>query len=160
MSHVLNQGNFASAVVGSQAVWLPVELPWERVCELRWSHHVTTRGSVPPSLGCVSEGTTVWLADNAEKAVYLSWTWAQLSEAPLLVELTDQLSIKSNLRLCGPDGQVLDELHAAFVFHRAICNINWQSAVLGSVFAGFTNGGQPDTGAATRPAIPVSLKRH
>lgn len=72
-------------------------------------------------------GQTVWAGccDDAEAGV--AWDWVQLSHG--IVAMADPLSVITNLRLVGPEGDLLPTIEAARHLNQIVHALPWQSAV-------------------------------
>lgn len=72
-------------------------------------------------------GQTVWACSSDEGDAGMAWDWIQLSRG--IVAMADPLSVITNLRLVGPEGELLTALEAARHFNQIVHALPWQSEV-------------------------------
>ncbi len=107
--------------------WPPVLWQARQAAGLRLQHlntSVTVRGSDrEPTLG-----QTLWAARSSDgREAGLAWDWVQITRG--VVTLADPLSVVSNLRLLGGQGQVLTALEATRVLNEIVHRLPWQPEV-------------------------------
>lgn len=72
-------------------------------------------------------GQTLWAAQSDGHEAGLAWDWVQLTQG--VVTLADPLSVVSNLRLLGGQGQVLTAMEATRVLNEIVHRLPWQPEV-------------------------------
>jgi hypothetical protein len=81
-----------------------------------------------PADGAASaSGQTVWAGTAAEGEAGMAWDWVQIADG--VVALADPMSVVSNVRLLGDEGQVLTALQAALVLGHLVRALPWQAEV-------------------------------
>ena len=72
-------------------------------------------------------GQTIWASQAAEGEAGLAWDWVQL---PLgILALADPMAVVSNLRLIGPEGEVLTAYEAVKHLNALVNTLPWQDEV-------------------------------
>jgi hypothetical protein len=84
---------------------------------------VSPGGEVP---GCVA-GQTVWTARAADGDAGMAWDWIEISRG--VVAIADPLSVVTNVRLVGDEGEVLTALQAARFLNEIVRELPWQQEV-------------------------------
>ena len=74
-----------------------------------------------------SAGQTIWggCSDDGEAGV--AWDWVQISND--VVAMADPMSVVTNLRLIGHEGEVLTALESARFLNEIVHALPWQSEV-------------------------------
>ncbi len=74
-----------------------------------------------------SAGQTIWggCSDDGEAGV--AWDWVQISSD--VVAMADPMSVVTNLRLIGHEGEVLTALESARFLNEIVHALPWQSEV-------------------------------
>lgn len=72
-------------------------------------------------------GQTLWGGSLEEGAAGLAWDWVQISRG--VVALADPMSVVTNLRLVGDEGEVLTALESACYLNALVRDLPWQSEV-------------------------------
>ena len=80
-------------------------------------------GEVP---GCVA-GQTVWTARAADGDAGMAWDWIEIARG--VVAIADPLSVVTNVRLVGDEGEVLTALQAARFLNEIVRELPWQQEV-------------------------------
>jgi hypothetical protein len=112
--------------------WPPVLWQADRHVPLHFVHRdtrVSTPGDTAASPGTTgAAGQTVWvgpLGDGEQAGV--AWDWVQLS--PGVLAIADPMAVVTNLRLLGPDGEVLTAWQAARHLNAMVHGLPWQGEV-------------------------------
>lgn len=72
-------------------------------------------------------GQTIWAASSEEGEAGLAWDWVQL---PLgIVAMADPMAVVSNLRLLGPEGEVLTAYESVKHLNALVHTLPWQDEV-------------------------------
>ena len=90
-------------------------------------HHLSTRidmGSDQPGLPA---GQTIWAATAAEGDAGMAWDWVQLARG--VVAIADPMSVVTNVRLIGDEGEVLTAHQAAVFLNQLLRRLPWQHEV-------------------------------
>ena len=72
-------------------------------------------------------GQTVWAGPLADGQVGVAWDWVQVSQG--VVAMADPMCVVSNLRLIGPQGEVLTAWEAARHLNQIVYGLPWQGEV-------------------------------
>jgi hypothetical protein len=90
-------------------------------------HHLSTRVTLPGDRISRSAGQTIWggYSDDGEAGV--AWDWVQISSD--VVAMADPMSVVTNLRLIGHEGEVLTALESARFLNEIVHALPWQSEV-------------------------------
>lgn len=75
----------------------------------------------PPS------GQTVWVSQCDDGEVGMAWDWVQVARG--VVAMADPMSVVTNLRLVGEEGEVLTASAAALFLNQYVRSLPWQSEV-------------------------------
>lgn len=90
-------------------------------------HHLGTRitllGDLPGSVA----GQTVWAAHADDGDAGMAWDWVEIAEGVLAI--ADPLSVVTNVRLLGEEGEVLTALQAARFLNEIVRALPWQQEV-------------------------------
>lgn len=89
--------------------------------------HLNTSVTVLGSGHQPTLGQTLWAAHSNGHEAGLAWDWVQLARG--VVTLADPLSVVSNLRLLGGEGQVLTAIEATRVLNEIVHRLPWQPEV-------------------------------
>jgi hypothetical protein len=92
----------------------------------RW-RHLNTLVTLPGDDRARSAGQTVWggVSDDGEAGV--AWDWVQITDE--VVAMADPMSVVTNLRLVGVEGQVLTALESARFLNEIVHALPWQPEV-------------------------------
>lgn len=74
-----------------------------------------------------SAGQTLWGGSLDDGDAGLAWDWVQISRG--VVALADPMSVVTNLRLVGGEGEVLTALQASRYLNALVHELPWQSEV-------------------------------
>ncbi len=72
-------------------------------------------------------GQTVWAAHAAEGEAGMAWDWVQIARG--VVAIADPMSVVTNLRLVGGEGEVLTAHESALFLNTLLRTLPWQSEV-------------------------------
>jgi len=72
-------------------------------------------------------GNTVWHGMAADGDVGVAWDWVMISRD--VVAMADPMCVVSNLRLLGPQGEVLTAWESARHLSQIVYSLPWQSEV-------------------------------
>lgn len=72
-------------------------------------------------------GQTVWAGAFADGEAGVAWDWVQLSRD--VVAMADPMCVVSNLRLLGPQGEVLTAWESARHLSQIVYGLPWQGEV-------------------------------
>ena len=72
-------------------------------------------------------GQTIWAGPLADGQVGVAWDWVQVSQG--VVAMADPMCVVSNLRLIGPQGEVLTAWEAARHLNQIVYGLPWQGEV-------------------------------
>lgn len=89
--------------------------------------HLGTRLLSGPDEHSYGSGQTVWGASSVEGDAGLAWDWVQLM--PGVVVLADPMSLVTNVRLLGSEGEVLTAWEAARHLNDIVHALPWQTEV-------------------------------
>lgn len=84
---------------------------------------VTLNGDMPG----LTAGQTVWAARAAEGEAGMAWDWVQVARG--VVAIADPMSVVTNVRLLGDEGEVLTALQAARFLNEMVRCLPWQQEV-------------------------------
>lgn len=106
--------------------WPPVLWQAGRESQLRF-HHLSTRVTLCGDRSSRSAGQTIWgsLSDEGEAGV--AWDWVQVTNN--IVAMADPMSVITNLRLVGEEGEVLTALESARFLNEIVHALPWQNEV-------------------------------
>ena len=76
-------------------------------------------------------GQTVWGGRAGETAAGLSWDWIEVCDG--IVAIADPMMMITNLRLLGPDGEVLTAHEIAPHLNDIVHRLPWQNEVLQAI---------------------------
>jgi len=72
-------------------------------------------------------GQTVWAAKSVDGEAGMAWDWVQLSRG--VVAIADPMSVVTNVRLIGDEGEVLTAHAAARYLNEMVRALPWQEEV-------------------------------
>ena len=104
------------------------QLLWqaEGASDLRFDHLDTQVFPAADEDGPLS-GQTVWRGAAAEGEVGVAWDWVMVSRD--VVAMADPMSVVSNLRLLGSQGEVLTAWESALHLSQIVYGLPWQGEV-------------------------------
>lgn len=90
-------------------------------------HHLGTRVTFGTDRHGTLTGQTMWAGRSASGEAGVAWDWVQISRG--IVAMADPLSVITNLRLVGDEGEVLTAFEAARFLNGIVHALPWQSEV-------------------------------
>ena len=90
-------------------------------------NHVDTQVFTPDDDRAPLSGQTVWAGPLADGEASVAWDWVQLSRD--VVAMADPMSVVTNLRLVGPQGEVLTAWESARHLSQIVYGLPWQGEV-------------------------------
>ena len=114
------------ATAWSLRAWPPLLWQAREPTRVRF-HHLGTRitiGADPPG---PAAGQTVWAASAAEGEAGMAWDWIQIARG--VVAIADPMSVVTNVRLIGDEGEVLTAQQAALFLNELVRGLPWQKEV-------------------------------
>jgi hypothetical protein len=97
-----------------------------RSAQLHW-RHVGTCVTQPGTQEARSAGQTLWAGAGAGGEAGVAWDWVQITSD--VVAMADPMSVVSNLRLIGSEGEVLTALQSARFLNEIVHALPWQHEV-------------------------------
>ena len=76
---------------------------------------------------CNVAGQTMWGGSSADGEAGVAWDWIQISHG--VVAMADPMSVITNLRLVGDEGEVLTALEAVCYLNEIVHQLPWQHEV-------------------------------
>jgi hypothetical protein len=89
--------------------------------------HLSTRVTLPGDRSARTAGQTIWGGSSASGEAGVAWDWIQISGD--IVAMADPMSVVTNLRLIGNEGEVLTALESARYLNEIVHALPWQSEV-------------------------------
>ena len=105
--------------------WPPLLWQADRALELHFRHLGTC--VLECGYWVPSSGQTIWAMPTLEGEAGMAWDWVMLSQG--VVAMADPMSVITNLRLLGSEGEVLTAWQAARHFNEIVHGLAWQSEV-------------------------------
>ena len=90
-------------------------------------HHLGTRVMVSPSASCRVAGQTIWGGSLAGSDAGMAWDWVEIAKG--VVAMADPMSVITNLRIVGDEGEVLTAQAAALYLNGIVRGLPWQDEV-------------------------------
>ena len=106
--------------------WPPLLWQAEGASRLQFDHVETQVFPASDTDSAVS-GQTVWRTSAADGEAGVAWDWVMLSRD--VVAMADPMSVVTNLRLIGEEGEVLTALESARFLNEIVHALPWQSEV-------------------------------
>lgn len=97
-----------------------------RESQLRF-HHLSTRVTLPGDRMSRTAGQTIWGGQSEDGEAGVAWDWVQISGD--VVAMADPMSVVTNLRLVGEEGEVLTALECARFLNEIVHALPWQGEV-------------------------------
>lgn len=72
-------------------------------------------------------GQTVWAASVADCQAGMAWDWVQVTQG--VVAIADPMSLVTNVRLIGEEGEVLTAQQSARFLNELVRTLPWQQEV-------------------------------
>ena len=117
----------------SLRAWPPILWQAGRESQLRF-HHLSTRVTLPGDRTSRSAGQTIWGGSSDDGDAGVAWDWVQISSE--VVAMADPMSVVTNLRLIGHEGEVLTALESARFLNEIVHALPWQSEVQRALHVG------------------------
>jgi len=113
--------------------WPPVLWQAGRESQLRFQH-LSTRVTPPGDRSSHTAGQTLWGGLSEEGEAGVAWDWVQI--AGDVVAMADPMSVVTNLRLVGHEGEVLTALESARFLNEIVHALPWQTEVQRALHVG------------------------
>lgn len=97
----------------------------DSAAQLRFVHlgtRVLTHDDALPSTG-----QTIWVGPLPQGDAGMAWDWVQIARG--VVAMADPMSVVTNLRLLGADGELLNPVEAARYLNMLVHGLPWQDEV-------------------------------
>jgi hypothetical protein len=89
--------------------------------------HLSTRVTLPGDRSARTAGQTIWGGSSASGEAGVAWDWIQISGD--IVAMADPMSVVTNLRLIGNEGEVLTALEPPRYLNQIVPALPWQREV-------------------------------
>lgn len=89
--------------------------------------HLGTHITNPGDALTRKTGQTIWAGVSENGEAGMAWDWVQLSRG--IVAMADPMAVVTNLRLLGPEGEVLTAFEAARHLNEIVHRLPWQDEV-------------------------------
>jgi hypothetical protein len=106
--------------------WPPVLLQSDRDPHPNFVH-LGTHVSARPAADWPRSGQTAWGGRAADSVAGLSWDWIEIADG--VIAIADPMTMTTNLRLLGSEGEVLTAHSAAPHLNRIAHQLPWQAEV-------------------------------
>jgi len=113
--------------------WPPVLWQAGRESQLRFQH-LSTLVTLPGDRISRTAGQTIWGGHSEDGEAGVAWDWVQICGD--VVAMADPMSVVSNLRLVGQEGEVLTALESARFLNEIVHALPWQSEVQRALHVG------------------------
>jgi hypothetical protein len=90
-------------------------------------HHLSTRVTLSGEAGARTAGQTIWGGSADEGEAGVAWDWIQIARG--VVAMADPMSVVTNLRLVGAQGEVLTAHQSACYLNEIVHALPWQHEV-------------------------------
>ena len=110
----------------SLRAWPPILWQATSSSGLRF-HHLGTLVTVLDDRLCRTAGQTLWGGISADGEAGVAWDWIEMPRG--LVAMADPMSVVTNIRLVGDEGEVLTAFEAARFLNEIVHTLPWQSEV-------------------------------
>jgi hypothetical protein len=105
--------------------WPPVLWQAGHTAPLKFVH-LDTRVVSPAAAAAAGQTVWVWPLEAGEEAG-MAWDWVEVARG--VVAIADPMSVVTNLRLLGAEGEVLTAWQAARHLNQMVHGLPWQSEV-------------------------------
>lgn len=112
------------ATAWSLRAWPPLLWQASDSAHVRF-HHLGTR--ITLSSDAPVAGQTVWAAHADKGEAGMAWDWVQIARG--VVAIADPMSVVTNVRLMGDEGEVLTAMEAARFLNELVRTLPWQDEV-------------------------------
>ncbi len=106
--------------------WPPLLWQAGRESQLRF-HHLSTRVTLAGDRMSRTSGQTIWGGQSDDGEAGVAWDWVQICDD--VVAMADPMSVVTNLRLIGEEGEVLTALESARFLNEIVHTLPWQTEV-------------------------------
>ncbi len=113
--------------------WPPVLWQAGRDAQLRF-RHLSTRVTLQGDSLSRMAGQTIWGGSQDEGEAGVAWDWIQICGD--VVAMADPMSVVTNLRLVGQEGEVLTALESARFLNEIVHALPWQTEVQRALHVG------------------------
>ena len=110
----------------SLRAWPPILWQAGHESQLRF-HHLSTRVTFAGDRISRTAGQTMWGGSSGSGDAGVAWDWIQIADN--VVAMADPMSVVSNLRLIGGEGEVLTALESARYLNEIVHALPWQTEV-------------------------------
>ena len=110
----------------SLRAWPPLLWQAGHACGLQFQHR-GTRVTLSGDRAVGRSGQTLWAGRSAGGEAGVAWDWIQIGHG--VVAMTDPMSVVTNLRLVGDEGEVLTACEAALFLNEIVHTLPWQCEV-------------------------------
>lgn len=114
------------ATAWSLRAWRPLLWQANEPAHVRF-HHLGTRITLGGDMPGNVAGQTVWAAQAAGGEAGMAWDWVQIARG--VVAIADPMSVVSNVRLLGDEGEVLTAVQSARYLNELVRGLPWQQEV-------------------------------
>jgi hypothetical protein len=90
-------------------------------------HHLGTRVTLGFDAPGPASGQTFWAATETEGEAGMAWDWVQIARG--VVAIADPMSVVTNVRLIGDEGEVLTAQQSACFLNALVRSLPWQHEV-------------------------------
>lgn len=90
-------------------------------------HHLSTHVMAPSGGHVRVAGQTIWAGTIAGNEAGMAWDWVEIANG--IVAMADPMSVVTNLRIVGDEGEVLTSHAAARVLNGIVHALPWQDEV-------------------------------
>lgn len=97
-------------------------------------YHLDTRITFPGDDSEPAVGQTLWSGRSDAGDAGMAWDWVQIAQG--VVAIADPMSVVTNVRLIGDEGEVLTAHAAARFLNELVRALPWQSEVRRALVAG------------------------
>jgi hypothetical protein len=125
-AHHLHDPHVAQVSPWSLRAWPPLLWQAGRSDGLRF-HHLGTRVTFSGDHLCGMAGQTLWGGSSDAGEAGVAWDWIQIARG--VVAMADPMSLVTNLRLVGDEGEVLTAMAAARFLNEIVHQLPWQHEV-------------------------------
>lgn len=113
--------------------WPPILWQAGRESQLRF-HHLGTRITLSGDRMSRVAGQTIWGGHSDAGEAGVAWDWVQVCGD--VVAMADPMSVVTNLRLVGEEGEVLTALESARFLNEIVHALPWQTEVQRALHVG------------------------
>lgn len=115
----------------SLRAWPPLLWQARRAAGLQLQH-LGTRVTMVGERTCDIGGQTMWAGRSVDGEAGVAWDWVQIADG--VVAMADPMSVITNLRLVGNEGEVLTAFEAARFLNEMVHQLPWQCEVARALY--------------------------